>query len=363
MAKILIKNGRVWDGNRFLYADILTEENKVAKIAPQITDEATFVYDASGKTISVGLIDTHVHMRVTPQDEFGIQAEMSCFPFGVTAAADAGRSCGERIVLDSFMLKNLVFVAAHFKDNRTDLKRLEEALIRFGDKAVGIKVYFDTTVSDITNIEPLKEVCNFAKAKDLHVMVHCSNSPVTMSEIVMTLNKGDILTHAFHGGKNNAAEDNFESMRSAQKRGVIIDVGFAGHIHTDFAVLKQAIETGILPDVISTDITKFSAYTRGGRYGMTMCMSIAKHMGMQEEDIFRAVTTNPAKALGKADEWGCLKVGGAADIAVFDYTNEGFDLTDKAGNHIESQKGYRCDLTISDGQVVYKYLGDCKTTE
>lgn len=42
------------------------------------------------------------------------------------------------------------------------------------------------------------------------------------------------------------------------------------------------------------------------------------------------------------------------DIAVIDYMNEGFELTDKAGNHIESEKGYRCVLSVADGEVVYK---------
>ena len=79
-----------------------------------------------------------------------------------------------------------------------------------------------------------------------------------------------------------------------------------------------------------------------------------RYMGMCEEDILRAVTSAPAKALGKEDEWGYLEVGRTADIAVLDHTDEGFDLTDKAGNHIGSQKGYRCVLTVSDGQVVYR---------
>ena len=34
--------------------------------------------------------------------------------------------------------------------------------------------------------------------------------------------------------------------------------------------------------------------------------------------------------------------------------DEGFSLTDKVGNHIKSDKGYRCVLTMSDGQVVYR---------
>ncbi|MBQ7335106.1 MAG: amidohydrolase family protein [Clostridia bacterium] len=354
MAKILIKNGRIWNGEQFLYADVLTDKDKTLRIEPNISENADFVYHAEGKIVSAGLVDAHVHMRGISSEEFGIQAEVSCFPFGVTAAADAGGGRGDKALLDSFMLKNAVFAGVRLKDNHIDFMETEAMLAKYGDKVIGLKVYFDTTVSEVSDITPLCEVCKIARQKGLRVMVHCSNSPAKMEEILNTLDKGDILTHSFHGGKNNAAEDEFESMRQAQKRGVVIDAGMAGYVHTDFGVLEKAIQCGIVPDVISTDITRYSAYIRGGRYGMTMCMNIAKTAGMREEDIFRAVTSNPAKALGKENEWGYLKVGRAADIAVFDYTDEGFDLTDKAGNHISNTEGYRCVLTVSDGQIIYR---------
>ena len=70
---------------------------------------------------------------------------------------------------------------------------------------------------------------------------------------------------------------------------------------------------------------------------MTTCMSMAKEAGMDEEELFRAVTSAPAKILGKEGEWGSLQVGKTADLAVFDYSNESFDLTDKAGNRLSSE--------------------------
>ncbi len=354
MAKILIKNGRVWDGERFFFADVLTNGGTVDKIGQGIADPADFVYDATGKTVSAGLVDAHMHFLVHPTDRFGTPADSSCFPFGVTAAADAGRSVGDPTVLDSFAVKNVVFANAHLGNNRANFDRCRNALALYGDRIAGIKVYFDTTQASIVDAEPLREVCEFARSKNLRVMVHSSHAPVKMAELLGVLRSGDILTHSFHGGENNAFEDHFESMKEAQKRGIVIDTGFAGHIHTDFGVLYQAIRAGIVPDVISTDLTRFSAFTRGGRYGMTMCMSIARDAEMREEDIFRAITANPAKALGKDNEWGYLRVGRAADIAVLDYTNESFDLTDGAGNHIRGNMGYRCVLTVSDGQVVFK---------
>ena len=139
-----------------------------------------------------------------------------------------------------------------------------------------------------------------------------------------------------------------------KKRGVIIDAGFAGYVHTDFGVFESAMKHDAKPDVISTDITRASAYKRGGRYGMTMCMSLARTLGMSEEEIFKCVTVNPARALGKENEWGFFRVNGTADLAVFEYTDEAFDMTDRAGNRVQDCQGYRCVLTISDGEVVYR---------
>ena len=49
-----------------------------------------------------------------------------------------------------------------------------------------------------------------------------------------------------------------------------------------------------------------------------------------------------------------VHIAKVADIAVLDYSDEETSLTDKSGNSIESKKGYRCLLTVSDGQIVYK---------
>ena len=353
MSKILIKNGRVWDGEKFCFADVLTENEKIIKIADKINETAEFEYDASGKIVSPGLVDAHVHMRGINKD-FGIHAELSCIPFGVTAAADACGAFGDKALLDTFLLKNVIFVPVDFRSNKACFDSTEKMLEKYGEKAIGLKVYFDTHISDVQDIRSLCEVVKFAEKKNLIIMVHSTNSPSPMKEIINCLRSGDILTHAYHGGINTTQDDGFDCIFEAKKRGVIVDAGFAGHIHTDFNVFKSAVRVGALPDIISTDITRYSAYKRGGRYGMTMCMSIAKTAGMNEEDIFRSVTSSAAKALKMETKWGYLKMGRCADISVFEYGDEGFSLCDNQGNTLESQKGYRCILTVSDGEIVYK---------
>ena len=49
MAKILIKNGRIWDGERFFLADILTDGDKISKIEPSISEKADFVMTRRAK--------------------------------------------------------------------------------------------------------------------------------------------------------------------------------------------------------------------------------------------------------------------------------------------------------------------------
>lgn len=354
MSKILIKNGKIWDGNNFYFADVLTEHKIISKIEPAIDLPADFIFDADGKIVSPGLIDCHVHLKGIAPGSFGIDPQMGSFPFGVTAVNDAGSIHGDRRLLDSFSVKNTVFVGVDIKNNHADFALTEALLQTYGDKAIGIKVYFDTNLTEVRDTTPLQEICDYARMHNLKVMVHCSNSPTPMAEIVHTLSCGDILTHIYHGGENSCCDNDFEALRIANQKHVILDAGFAGNTHTDFSRLKSAVEAGFIPDTISTDITLFSAYKRGGRYGMTMCMSIARTAGMREEDIFRMVTSNPAKALGKENEWGHLQVGRCADIAVLDYADEGFNLVNKSGHQIQNEKGYRCVFTVADGEVVYR---------
>ena len=143
MARILVKNGRVWDGEKFFFADILTNGKLIEKIEPNITDTADYVYNAEGKIVSAGLVDIHVHLKGLASPTFGVGAEISSFPFGVTAVNDAGSTNGDRALLDYLSVKNTVFVCASIRENHANFDAAEKCLEKYGDKAIGIKAYFD----------------------------------------------------------------------------------------------------------------------------------------------------------------------------------------------------------------------------
>ncbi len=60
---ILIKNGHVIYGENFevLKADVLIENNRIVKVAKEISEAADTVIDAKGKVISPGFINLHTH--------------------------------------------------------------------------------------------------------------------------------------------------------------------------------------------------------------------------------------------------------------------------------------------------------------
>jgi len=353
MASILIKNGRIFDGENFRYADIFAKDGIIEKIDTDIIESAGYVYDAVGKTVLPGLIDVHTHLRGLTRPGFTVYPDSSCFPFGVTAAADAGASQGDASVIDTFGIKCVAIALSSVKEpiNFDMLKKRIEA---YGDKTAGVKVFYDKNETPfITDVTPLEKICEYAHGINLPVTVHTSNCPVPMSDLLAVLKAGDIATHIYHGGGHTVAEDYFASALDAKKRGVLLDAGLASRYHVDFEIFKNAIAAGAEPDLISTDMTNTQLFTKGGRYGLTMCMSIARHLGMNEADIFRTVTSSAGKALNR--EWGHLYEGGCADIAVLEYGYEPFDLTDQSGHRVNSELGYKCLLTVADGLVVYRH--------
>lgn len=70
MAKILLKNGRVIDPAARLdkVADVLVENGRIKSVAEHIEADGAEVIDVSGKVVTPGLIDMHVHLREPGQE-------------------------------------------------------------------------------------------------------------------------------------------------------------------------------------------------------------------------------------------------------------------------------------------------------
>lgn len=61
--RILIKNGKIYDGtgSEAFAGDILVEDERIAAVAPSITESADKVIDLKGLSVSSGFFDAHSH--------------------------------------------------------------------------------------------------------------------------------------------------------------------------------------------------------------------------------------------------------------------------------------------------------------
>lgn len=347
MESLLIANGRVFDGEKFIQGDVLINGSFVERIGKGL--KADRVLDAAGMTVLPGLVDVHLHIKGVSPPAWSVDGEKGCFPFGVTAAADASASQGDREGLKALPVKNGVFVVANTKDPLC-FDTVAERLQRYGDRVLGIKVLYDRKMNPALSDESkLIAIRDFAHARKLPLTVHTANSPVSMDTLLSVLDAGDIATHVFHGGGNNAMEDDFNCLKKARSRGVLLDSCICAGEHADFEIYRKAIAAGIYPDLIGTDLADGIA-SRG--YGLTACMSVARVLGMPEEAIFRAVTGNAGDALHRP--WGRLKEGGPADIAVLQWAKAPMELSDRSGNRVTSDCRYICRLTLRGGRPVHQ---------
>ncbi len=353
MKSILIRGGTIWDGTRFREGDVAVKDGAIAGIGDCGGFAADYELDASGAVVCPGLVDIHTHLRGLSPDVYGVLPEVCNYPFGVTAAADAGCEKTARVE-DTFHLKTVIFVTVPIRDGKPDFAAAERVADAHEGHVAGYKVYYDKGMVPTDSAAPFREVCEYARRKGRRVMVHCTNCPVPMAELFACMGNGDICTHVFHGIGHTAAEDGFASLRYARQKGIILDVGLAGGVHGSYRIIRQALAEGLYPDTISTDIVVGSVFLRGGNFGMTMTMSILRDLGMDEEAVLRAVTSGAARAVGKEEEWGRLSAGGSADVAVLRYGPVKIDSTDRNGDRLIVENGYRCLYTIADGMLVHR---------
>ena len=163
MKKILIKNGRVWDGEKFFDADVLIEEGKVSKLQKDIDARCDVFFDARGMIVSAGLVDMHMHIRGVTEHVYGCSGDLFTMPFGVTSAGDGGAVNGDGKILNGGLLKAVAFVPIDIKNNQPDFSFLEEKCDKFKDCLAGYKVYFDNNGGQVTDVSPLASIMERAQ--------------------------------------------------------------------------------------------------------------------------------------------------------------------------------------------------------
>jgi dihydroorotase len=387
---LMIKGGRVIDpGNIDGVMDIYISDGKITEIIPHgvtpsqypestCQDPKTKTIDASGKIVTPGLIDMHVHLR-EPGHEHKETIETGCL-----AAAHGG------------------FTAVCAMPNTNpvnDCRKVTEYILKKAQDADTIRVY---PVAAISQGLKGKILCDYGELKAAGAVAVSDDGNPVMSSLIMrkaleyaegfgllvishcedidladngVMNEGTVATRMGFGGIPNAAEsimvlrdielaeltgvhvhiahvstkESVRAIRSAKNRGLPVTAETAPHYFTltDESVeayntnakmnpplrssqgreaVRQGLSDGTI-DVIATDHAPHSSLEKdvqfdsaaNGIIGLETSLSLSLKLVDDHvitlTELIAKMSTNPAKILGLE---GGLNIGQPADITIVD---------------------------------------------
>lgn len=373
---LLIKRGRVIDKSLGFdrQMDVGIKEDKIAEVGEDLNpQEAQQVLEAKNLIVTPGLIDFHAHAFIEAR-ELGLETDHTCLSSGVTTMVDAGSTGAanfegfreflierSKVRLLTFLHISTIGIADRLVGECSYLpylnpERTAEMVQKYPKLILGIKVRQQKEVVGANGLEPLKLAKKAARlAGGVPVMVHVTNPPVSLDNILELLDPGDVVSHFLHGrGMGILNEDHriFPWVHEARKKGLIFDVAH-GRNHLNFSVARIALQEGFLPDTISSDLTRIGKV--GVVKNLLNCLSKFLNLGMDLSSVLACATNLPARFLKLEGMIGTLRKGACADIAILELATGDFLFTDSDGNKIKGQYSLFPKYTISRGQIVWSH--------
>ena len=375
---ILLKNGQVVDPKNNINSrmDVAISDGKILKVAPNISDKAKKIIDATGMIVCPGLIDIHTHVFVGTKPEkfadgiLSLSPDDFTFKAGVTTVVDAGTSGWRNFplfkdqVIDRSKTRILAFLniagtGLSGKPTQEDIAdmdpvKADETIKKYPDILVGIKIgHYEG--SEWTPFDRALTACNNA---NVPLLVECHLPQYSLEDQLKHMRPGDIITHSFEkvSERMSIIDDQGKVrpfVKDAQKRGVLFDVGHGGAGFW-FSEAIPALQQGLLPNSFGTDMHRFSM--NAGMKDMLNVMSKYLAMGMKKDDILLRATWAPAKSI-KREDLGNLSEGAVADVTVLSLRSGKFGFIDAGGNRIEGNEKFEAELTIREGKIVWDLNG------
>ena len=351
---LLIKGGTLIDPAQNIHApkDIAFADGRVAAVADDITgDQARQVVDASGRIVTPGMIDLHVHIFYGVS-HFGIEPDPTCLAHGATTVVDAGSAGADNFpgfrkfiidVSDTRILAQLNISSQGMLTREigefeipeyADVGKCCKMIEAHRDLILGVKVRLtkDSIVSERSGMTPLHRAREAADAAGLPIMVHPQAAWCdSLDDILAVMGQDDMLTHCFHGSACGILDDEGNiraSVREAIERGVILDVGH-GSGSFSWDVVETALAQGVAPRTISSDLHIYNV--NGPVYDLAHIATKFLHLGLSLDDVIAKVTSVPAQVIHMSDQIGTLAQGSWGDAVIFELRQGKFQLIDAHG--------------------------------
>lgn len=138
---------------------------------------------------------------------------------------------------------------------------------------------------------------------------------------------GDVVTYCFRSRPwcLFPPDGTLEALERAVARGVLLDVGH-GAASFDSEVARRALERGIVPHTISSDLQMLTA-SDGLFVGIVDVINKLLDCGLTIDDALAGVTRNPSQVLGLTDGTGVIRAGGRAELSVIQIRDSHLQVT------------------------------------
>lgn len=328
---LLIKNGRVIDplNGTDEVRDVAIEGSKIAAVDSNLpADQASQVIDASGKIVTPGWVDLHVHNYTSRGNRPSVDSDTTNLAFGVTTALDAGTATPSEypnywesdIQNTKVRLYSLVRMPDPYGPDPSTVAEVKDLITSY-DTLLGVKFHHSQHFASL----PLaREAADFGGG-----VLMCEAYGAPIPQLLDWMNPGDILTHTFHAAFRFPIFDHrgdlWQKIWDAKERGVYLDIGHGARGFA-FRTLEQALEQGLKPDTISTDV--HVGNIDGPVYDMPTTMSKMLALGVSLYDVIEMSTRIPGRALDQERELGSLSVGTVADVVVASVEQGSFTYLD-----------------------------------
>jgi dihydroorotase len=233
-----------------------------------------------------------------------------------------------------------------------DPERTAECVEANREVIKGIKIRASSIVVREWGMAPVRVAKRVAVATGLPLVVHIGEAPPTLHEILDILDPGDVITHCFTGRLTagiHRQPSHFERFKAMQQNGLLLDVDH-GQGSFNYEAARFAVDRGLLPDTISTDLHIGNVW--GPCWDLATTMSKCAAVGMTEGDVVERVTRRPAKFLGLDTEWGSLRLGAPARFTSFHLSDRPETLPDSDGNLRAIPRFFDPVLTVLGSAVV-----------